>query len=58
MAYLYYLPFAMCFTSNDNLHARTAPLFMDAEKQVFTPGRVLKADLPSSMPATLHFPRT
>jgi len=45
MAYLYYLPFAMCFTSNDNLHARTAPLFMDAEKQVFMPGRDLKADL-------------
>src|SRR5712691_9073030 len=45
MAYLYYLPFAMCFTSNDNLHARTAPLFMDSEKQVFIPGRDLKADL-------------
>jgi hypothetical protein len=28
MAYLYYLPFCMLFTSGDNLHRRTAPLFM------------------------------
>ena len=27
IAYLYYLPFCMVFASNDNLHARTAPLF-------------------------------
>lgn len=28
MAYLYYLPFAMVFTSADRLHRRTAPLFL------------------------------
>ncbi|GIK83193.1 MAG: hypothetical protein BroJett024_42980 [Alphaproteobacteria bacterium] len=28
MAYLYYLPFCMVFTSGDRLHQRTAPLFM------------------------------
>lgn len=28
MAYLYYLPFSMLFTSGDNLHRRTAPLFL------------------------------
>ncbi len=28
MAYLYYLPFAMVFTSGDGLHRRTAPLFL------------------------------
>jgi hypothetical protein len=44
IAYLYYLPFCMVFTSNDNLHARTAPLFLD-ERQVFVRGQDLKADL-------------
>lgn len=44
IAYLYYLPFCMAFTSNDNLHARTAPLFLD-EDQVFIRGQDLKADL-------------
>src|SRR5207253_7367462 len=38
IAYLYYLPFCMAFTSNDTLHARTAPLFM-SESQDFVPGR-------------------
>jgi Arc/MetJ family transcription regulator len=33
IAYLYYLPFCMAFTSRDRLHERTAPLFLD-EKQV------------------------
>ncbi len=44
IAYLYYLPFCMVFTSSDNLHARTAPLFMRAD-QHFLPGGDLKADL-------------
>ncbi len=44
IGYLYYLPFSMVFTSNDNLHARTAPLFL-GERQVFVPGQELKADL-------------
>jgi hypothetical protein len=45
IAYLYYLPFSMGFTSSDKLHARTAPLFMDPDEQVFVPGAELKADL-------------
>lgn len=44
IAYLYYLPFCMVFTSSDNLHAKTARLFMD-ESQVFVRGNDLKADL-------------
>lgn len=44
IAYLYYLPFCMVFTSNDNLHARTVPLFM-GEDQVFIRGNNLKTDL-------------
>lgn len=44
IAYLYYLPFCMAFTSNDNLHARTVPLFM-GEDQVFIRGNDLKTDL-------------
>lgn len=32
MAYLYYLPFSMLFTSGDNLHRRTAPLFLRADQ--------------------------
>jgi len=44
IAYLYYLPFCMIFTSRDKLHERTAPLFMD-EGQVFVRGDDLKADL-------------
>jgi hypothetical protein len=34
----------MIFTSNDKLHAKTAPLFMRPD-QVFVPGTELKADL-------------
>jgi hypothetical protein len=44
IAYLYYLPFCMVFTSSDNLHERTAPVLMD-EGQVFIPGQDIKADL-------------
>ena len=44
IAYLYYLPFCMVFTSSDNLHARTVPLFLTGD-QVFIRGPELKADL-------------
>lgn len=44
IAYLYYLPFCMAFTSRDKLHERTAFLFLD-EGQAFIRGDDLKADL-------------
>ena len=44
LAYLYYLPFCMVFTSNDNLHKRIAPLFMEND-QVFVSGQELKNNL-------------
>jgi hypothetical protein len=44
MAYLFYLPFAMMFVSNDKLHQRVTPLFM-ADKQMFVLGDDLKKDL-------------
>jgi len=44
IAYLYYLPFCMVFASNDNLHARTVPLFLRKD-QVFINGLELKGDL-------------
>jgi hypothetical protein len=44
IAYLYYLPFAMVFVSNDKLHRRTAPLFQN-ERQLFVVGEDLKRDL-------------
>jgi hypothetical protein len=44
IAYLYYLPFCMVFTSGDKIHARTAPLFMRPD-QVFVRAPDLKADL-------------
>lgn len=44
MAYLYYLPFCMVFTSSDRLHERTAPLFL-SDEQRFVWGQDLKADL-------------
>jgi hypothetical protein len=44
MAYLYYLPFCMIFTSGDKLHRRTAPLFLRAD-QSFVDASVLKAAL-------------
>ena len=42
MAYLYYLPFAMMFVSNDKLHKRTARLFLNAQQE-FVSGDELKA---------------
>jgi hypothetical protein len=44
VAYLYYLPFAMIFVSNDNLHKRIVPLFLN-DKQRFVSGQELKTDL-------------
>jgi len=44
MAYLFYLPFCMIFTSADKLHMKTAPLFLRRD-QVFLSGADLKADL-------------
>lgn len=44
IAYLYYLPFCMVFTSSDKLHAATVPLFL-RPNQTFVPGVELKADL-------------
>lgn len=44
IAYLYYLPFCMVFTSNDKLHINIAPLFMRAD-QTFVEGGDLKDDL-------------
>ena len=44
IAYLYYLPFCMVFTSRDDLHVRSAPLFLRAD-QSFVHGDDLKADL-------------
>lgn len=44
IAYLYYTPFCMIFTSSDRLHARTAPLFL-GDDQIFVLGTDLKADL-------------
>jgi len=43
-AYLYYLPFCRVFVSNDNLHSRTAPLFLK-RRQKFIRGADLKAGL-------------
>lgn len=44
IAYLYYLPFCKVFASSDNLHERTAPLFL-REDQTFVKGPLLKAGL-------------
>lgn len=44
IAYLYYLPFCMFFTSRDDLHVRSAPLFL-RDDQTFIHGDALKADL-------------
>jgi hypothetical protein len=41
MAYLYYLPFCMVFTSGDGLHKRTVPLFL-GDCQLFIPAKDLK----------------
>ena len=44
IAYLFYLPFCMMFVSNDNLHYRTASLFLRSDQE-FVRGSDLKADL-------------
>lgn len=44
MAYLFYIPFSMIFVSNDKLHQRVAPLFMNQD-QIFVMGDELKKDL-------------
>jgi hypothetical protein len=44
IAYLFYLPFSMIFVSSDDLHRRTAPLFMRPEQQ-FVWGIDLRAAL-------------
>ncbi|CAN7327955.1 hypothetical protein [Neorhizobium tomejilense] len=44
VAYLYYLPFAKLFVSNDRLHLRVAPLFFQ-EGQIMVKGSDLKDDL-------------
>jgi len=44
VAYLYYLPFCMVFTSNDRLHKALVPLFLRSN-QSFIPGEELKEDL-------------
>jgi hypothetical protein len=44
IAYLYYLPFAMVFTSGDKLHARTVPLFLRSD-QSYLPADEMKAAL-------------
>lgn len=44
LAYLYYLPFCMVFTSRDNFHVQVAPFFMNPF-QTFVHGDDLKEDL-------------
>ncbi len=44
MAYLYYLPFSMVFVSGDNLHQRTAPLFL-RDDQTFVTAADMKVAL-------------
>lgn len=44
IAYLYYLPFCMVFTSSDRLHERVVPLFLRAD-QSFVKGKDLKDGL-------------
>lgn len=44
LAYLYYLPFCHVFVSNDKIHARIAPLFME-QGQMFIRGDDLKNGL-------------
>lgn len=44
IAYLYYLPFAHVIVSNDKLHQRTAPLFLEPDQQ-FIHGSEVKPEL-------------
>jgi hypothetical protein len=55
IAYLFYLPFAMIFVSSDDLHRRTAPLFMRTD-QAFVWGIDLKAALSSINEHFLRLP--
>lgn len=57
IAYLYYLPFCMIFTSNDNLHERTAKCFLGTN-QYFIKGEELKADLAKLDEHYSRFPDT
>ena len=59
LAYLYYLPFCAIFTSRDNFHVQTVPLFL-SPGQTFVHGDELKADLKnlnalySALPEDVH----
>jgi hypothetical protein len=55
IAYLFYLPFSMVFVSSDNLHRRTAPLFMRAD-QAFAWGIDLKQALKATNAHFLRLP--
>jgi len=44
IAYLYYLPFSHILVSNDRLHIRTVPLFLEKDQQ-FIEGSKIKPDL-------------
>lgn len=44
LAYLYYLPFCMVFSSYDKLHIQMVPLFL-TDQQTFVAGKELKDDL-------------
>jgi hypothetical protein len=57
IAYLFYLPFAMIFVSSDDLHRRTAPLFVRKD-QAFVWGIDLKPALKSINEHFLRLPRT
>ncbi|MNS05456.1 hypothetical protein D3C72_368560 [compost metagenome] len=46
MEYGFYLPFAMCFASNDHFHSNFIPLFLRPD-QSFIEGKELKGDLKS-----------
>jgi hypothetical protein len=59
LAYLYYLPFCMVFTSSDKLHRRMVPLFLRSD-QSYVEGSELKVSLAeldahySSLPADVQ----
>jgi hypothetical protein len=57
IAYLFYLPFCMILISSDDLHRRTAPLFM-RDDQSFVWGIDLKADLRSINTHYLQLPES
>ena len=51
ISYLYYLPFCQIFVSNDKLHKKSAPLFIN-QNQIYVHGQELKADLER---LTIHY---